>query len=130
MRINQKPKTDYQLSVLAGKTHNFLAIMKRANRDQYDYIKIVGISEFEDEQLKLRKDLSEMQIDLTETRLASKFCRDYLSDIFLTPHVFLNTISRFAFTNQNYTMNYRAFKRWQSVLYIYDKNKQKFYEEN
>ena len=122
--------SDRQLSINAGEDSNFLSSIKFNNIEKYNYIKKVGIDQFNQKQLDLINDVTEMHIDLIHARLGSTFWKQYLTEYFSSNQSFLNQGSDLSYRIRHGSMNMNAFIKWNKIIQIYNKNKQKFYEDN
>ena len=122
--------SDRQLSIDAGEHSNFLSSIKFHNMKKYNYIKEVGINQFNEEQLDLINNVTEMHTDLIHARLGSIFWKQYLTEYFSSNQSFLNQGSDLSYRIRHGSMNMNAFIKWSKIIQIYNKNKQKFYEDN
>jgi hypothetical protein len=122
-------KTDNDLSTEAGLNRNYLAVVKSTNLHKYKIIKTIGIMKYKQNQLDLKNDLAQMQIELTDNRRATWFWKNYLQNTFSSKHNFLNGLSSIAFRNNINDMSISSYEKWMYVYELYVKNRNKIYKE-
>ena len=101
--------TDAELSVLAGKSPNYLSYIKYSNKEKYEYMKKHGIKKYEHDFDELKIELQQIYFELLETRKLADFYKTTLTDIFESYTLFYNVMAV-----RNFTVHSRS--RWFDVF--------------